>query len=80
MAKGIVIFYVNVNIEHMEHIKPAEIIDMTRENHIEAIASWKEKGWDMIFMPCIGEASRIEKIDLLDVKKDKDDEEEKDDD
>jgi hypothetical protein len=65
MAKGIVIFYVNVNMEHMEHVKPHELIDMARENHIEAISAWKEKGWDMIFMPCIGEASRIEKIDLI---------------
>jgi hypothetical protein len=65
MARGIVIFYVNVNPEHLEAVKPQELIDMTRENHVETITSLKEDGWDIMFMPCIGEASRVEKVNLL---------------
>jgi hypothetical protein len=68
MTKGIVIFYVNVNAEHLEHVKPQELIDMTRENHVETITSLKGDGWDIIFMPCIGEASRVEKVDLMDIE------------
>ena len=67
-TKGIVIFYVNVNVEHMETIKPQQLIDMTRENHVENIAALKEEGWDIMFMPCVGEASRVEKIDLMEAK------------
>ena len=69
MTRGIVIFYVNVNVEHLEHVKPQELIDMTRENHVETISGLKDEGWDIIFMPCIGEASRVEKIDLIEDKK-----------
>jgi hypothetical protein len=61
---GIVIFYVNVNIEHMEHIKSEELVDMIRENHVAQVTILKERGWEVLFLPCIGEASRVEKINL----------------
>ena len=62
--KGMIIFYVNVNIEHMDKVKPQELIDMARADHIENIKDLKADGWEVWFIPCVGEASRVEKIDL----------------
>ena len=63
-GNGLVVFHVNVNLDCLEKIRPQELIDLVRENHIEDISKLKENGWHCIFMPCIGEASRVEKIDL----------------
>lgn len=72
-GKGIVVFYVNVNPEHFEFIKPQEMIDMVRENHVENIQNIKNNGWDIMFVPCINEASRVEKISLMNDEDDDDD-------
>lgn len=65
VTKGIIIFYVNVNPEYMKDIKPQELIDITRENNVENIIRYKEEGWDVMFMPTVGESSRCEKVDLI---------------
>jgi hypothetical protein len=62
---GIVIFYVNVKLEHMEQVQPADLVDMIRENHVSQVAILKERGWEVFFLPCIGEASRVEKINFV---------------
>tara|TARA_Y100000034_G_scaffold104648_1_gene131352 strand:- start:12266 stop:12592 length:327 start_codon:yes stop_codon:yes gene_type:complete len=64
MGTGIVVFHVNVNLDFLDKIRPQELVDMVRENHIDDVARLKEAGWHCMWLPCVGEASRVEKIDL----------------
>ena len=64
-TRGLVIFYVNVNVEFMDKVTPQTLIDLAKENHVTNISQLKDEGWDCMFIPCVGEASRVEKVDLV---------------
>jgi len=63
MLKGIVIFYINVNSDMVDkgvtHESLIETARTTNKTQIEAV---KSSGWDVVFIPCVNEANRVEKI------------------
>jgi len=60
--KGCLVFYVPVKVNSV--INYNNIIDLAKESHIDTIASMKEKGWETMFVPCVGEASHVSKVEL----------------
>lgn len=64
--RGIVLFYVNIK----ELDKAQEIIDLTKENHVETITKLKDEGWECMFLPCLDRSSGIEKVDLKEIQND----------
>lgn len=61
--KGVLIFYINVNREdETEFINSAKFSEMIMEANKEVIAKIKLANFDVMCVPCCGEASRTEKI------------------
>ena len=62
---GCIIVYININSkDSIDGINVSSLIDSAKEGHIELIQRVREKGWELIFMPCTGEGGRVEKINL----------------
>lgn len=71
---GCIIAYININAEaNSVGINVSKLIDSAKENHIEMAHRFKENGWNLIFMPCVGEGGRIEKINLKEEKEEDND-------
>lgn len=61
--KGVLIFYVNVNPDQESDLISANaFFDLILERNKEVIAKIKAAGYDVMCIPCVGEASRTEKI------------------
>ena len=61
--KGVLIFYVNVNPDQeTDFINANRFFEIILETNKEVIAKVREAGYDIMCIPCCGEASRTEKI------------------
>lgn len=61
--KGVLIFYVNVNREdETETVNITSFLELIMETNKEVIAKIKDSGYDVMCIPCTGEANRTEKI------------------
>lgn len=64
-GSGCVIVYININAEDsLQGVNIADLITYSQEDHSDLIKRLNKKGWELMFMPCVGEGGRVEKINF----------------
>lgn len=63
ILKGIIVFYINFLTAEDQKDSDATL-NMVRNQNKELHTKLAEAGYDMIFVPCVKEACRVEKVDF----------------